>query len=297
MKILNVMKFSALSAVLLSAGHATQELSRWGAHLGPTFQAGIIQNQTDINRRAIGGRFISDFFEYPLAFQSGVTALNNIIQRFNSHYVLRNGNITTTAKAAAAELPGSLETIINEISFAEGVSQLFDDMHRFLDPTIDDASRQTLYAKIYRASFNPADGVDGEERPIVILGDFQSLLNDMNPALTTLREATIAEIEAPDLTPDDIAVLEHDLDNVRTAADSVAEILVRAIDGLDRLSATLEETTSTPLFTIGDGDQAVGYKSTLTDQSIVDILNRNDITQENLIRIILAKVSDLHRFL
>ncbi|MDR1208030.1 MAG: hypothetical protein LBJ89_01620 [Holosporales bacterium] len=264
MKVSNAIKFGAISAILSVAGNANEHFSAWGAVLGPTFQASVNNDQANINRRAIGGRFFSDYFEYPLAFQRGVESFNALVERFNNtygSYILKDDQPVFSIISLSA-------------CIGEERDGLLASMHRYLDPTIDTSTRDDLYSSISIAVDNPTEPED--------LGTLQRLIKDHGDTLGAYSALVIGTEEGECKVSDNEEVpltLSRDFAYVVTAAGVLHDIAAESINALDQLSTVLKNQTD------------------LTDRSLVDLLSRNDKTLENLVRIILAKVSDLHVFL
>ncbi|MDR2464395.1 MAG: hypothetical protein LBD36_02150 [Holosporales bacterium] len=68
------------------ASSTEQDLSNIDHTLGVIFQNSNIQDQADINRCAVGGRFLPDYFEPLFRLENAVDTLNHIINEFNLRY-------------------------------------------------------------------------------------------------------------------------------------------------------------------------------------------------------------------
>jgi hypothetical protein len=269
MKVLNAIKFGAISAILSLAGNANENFSQWGALLGATFQAGVNNDQANINRSAIGGRFFSDYFEAALAFQRGVEAFNDIVQGFNYNHngdftqPLFNGiNVGAPEEPAEAPVEGQGEGQ-GDVPVEESGWVVLNNMHAFLDPRNDADTRRTLSENIStKASV------------------LTELIAAIQGTLTTYSGITLVEDDSRLSEPlSDLTTLIQDLGHVTAAATAVIAI---------------GELAKAELAQMGNAS---------TDQCLVDILNTKDQSLDNkvkvletLVRIILAKVSDMHAF-
>lgn len=127
---------------------------------GASFQNEVNQDQADINRVAVGGRFLPDFFESFLQLDRGFSAFEkaraHVLSRqeyFDLEQTLPEDKLWL-AQLAALSLDGPEDQHL----FADAVR----GMYKYMDRTLDDVSRANVAKALYDTITNGPDTYNGD---------------------------------------------------------------------------------------------------------------------------------------
>jgi hypothetical protein len=220
-----LIKGSALVALLAGNAFASSELpnndvatsldvkfQEWAAVLGSTFASATTRDQASINRSGLGGRFITDYFEVPLALQRAINAFNARVNYFN--------------QTNLPEHTGGTEifTVIEDAV----LTTLFENMHFYMNPVQWSAT---------------------EDRDSLLMQIFKSVCDDAPTSIaeiiTTLNEYPLQELTS-DLSDDQLMELQHGFAHVNSAAGTVVEIADATLKVFAQLKQTLTEYIPNP---------------------------------------------------
>ncbi|MDR1907554.1 MAG: hypothetical protein LBQ43_01695, partial [Holosporales bacterium] len=130
--------------------------------LGANFQARINQDQADINRAAVGGTFLPDFFEPFFHVERAIDAYNEIVASFNAVYP----GTTEVYKGTAST--SVFEAVEKDGEFFTFVGNLRQYMSRTL---VDKGERGGLLKAIYEATLKPEDPLEAD-----VVGAFEGTI-------------------------------------------------------------------------------------------------------------------------
>ena len=253
-------KLFFLSMLLISSsGYASQAPSSVAILnndvFGSAFNQGFNQDQADINRTAVGGTFLPDYFEPALQVQRATYSLNSKINGFIDRNI-----------GAYFDVDGSTNTFLQSIADVDlpiPLEDLLLKMRLYMDRTITKAERDTVVSEIYTLLSQTAEvtvdittqvGVNPPETlatPITV-NMFESIFGrDEVVTVDGDETTTVAAIEGS------LVTLLKQIDTAISPTIAIGDITWKQNEGVDVATKTIKDGVIFELLNLKETNSAL----------------------------------------